>query len=254
MRLKFNIKNELKIALVLLLLFVLIGFSENQNNGVVCKDITVQLKNTHENHYMDEKEVIQLLSRENELLVGASLASLNLRELEQRLLSDRTIEQAQIFTDLKGNMAVSVKLRRPIARIIRNDGPDAYITEDGSIMSISDKYTSRVMLISGPFIHDILKFDNLYDFEKGAKLMKVINYIHHDKFWHAQISQLDIDKKSDIIMLPQVSKQKIEFGQPDDVAHKFKKLKIFYKEILPGKGWNTYDRVNLKYYNQIITE
>jgi cell division protein FtsQ len=254
MRLKINIKNELKITAVLIILFVLIGFSENQNSGVVCKDITVKLQNTRENHYMDEKDVIQLLTRENELLIGASITRLNLRELEQRLKSDRTIERAEIFTDLKGNMAVNVKLRRPIARIIRNDGPDAYVTEDGSIMSVSDKYTSRVMLIGGAFVNVMLKYDNLYDFEQGAQLMRVINHIHHDDFWRAQIAQLNIDKKVDIVMLPQVTRQKIEFGTPDDIAHKFKKLKIFYKEILPGKGWNTYDKVNLKYYNQIITE
>ena len=32
-----------------------------------------------------------------------------------------------------------------------------------------------------------------------------------------------------------------------EVAKKFKKLKLFYKEVLPKKGWNTYSSINLKY-------
>ena len=34
---------------------------------------------------------------------------------------------------------------RPIARIVRNDGPDGYIAEDGTIMPVSEKFTSRVV-------------------------------------------------------------------------------------------------------------
>ncbi len=254
MRLKLNIQNELKVILVLVCLFVLIGFSEVQNQGVVCKNIVVKIYNTHDNHFLDEKDIIHLLGKEGENIVGVSFSRISLRELEQRLLADKTISKTEIFSDLKGNMFVTVELRRPIARIIRNDGPDAYITEDGSIMPVSDKFTSRVMLISGAYANSLLKMDNLYKAERGDKLMDVLNHIHHDKFWKAQIAQLDISKSMDITMLPQVTKQRIEFGEPEAVEHKFKKLKVFYKEILPGKGWNTYDKVNLKYENQIIAE
>ena len=33
---------------------------------------------------------------------------------------------------------------------------------------------------------------------------------------------------------------------------KFKKLELFYKNILPTKGWNYYESVNLKFKNQIV--
>jgi cell division protein FtsQ len=39
-----------------------------------------------------------------------------------------------------------------------------------------------------------------------------------------------------------------------DIEAKFKKIKIFYKEILPAKGWDTYRKVSVKYRNQIICE
>jgi cell division protein FtsQ len=55
-------------------------------------------------------------------------------------------------------------------------------------------------------------------------------------------------------MFPQVGGQLIEFGKPENLELKFKKLRIFYKEILPEKGWNAYERVNLEYEGQIIAE
>jgi len=57
-----------------------------------------------------------------------------------------------------------------------------------------------------------------------------------------------------ITIFPQVGDERIEFGKPDDVQEKFRKLMIFYKEILPRMGWNKYDRVNLEYEGQIVTE
>ncbi|MEJ0057825.1 MAG: hypothetical protein WDN75_20560 [Bacteroidota bacterium] len=57
-----------------------------------------------------------------------------------------------LYGDHKGNLIVSVELRRPIARIVQEDAPDAYISEEGIIMSVSEKFTSRVMIISGRFV------------------------------------------------------------------------------------------------------
>ena len=48
--------------------------------------------------------------------------------------------------------------------------------------------------------------------------------------------------------------QLIEFGKPDNVEVKFKKLMVFYKEILPTRGWTRYERVNLEYEGQVIAE
>ena len=49
-----------------------------------------------------------------------------------------------------------------------------------------------------------------------------------------------------------LAKQKIYFGNTDNMEIKFKKLELFYKNILPTKGWNYYESVNLKFKNQIV--
>ena len=64
-----------------------------------------------------------------------------------------------LYSDLKGNLVVSAELAQTIARIVRNDGPDGYIAEDGTIMPVSDKFTSRVVLISGSYVRQLLKHE-----------------------------------------------------------------------------------------------
>jgi cell division protein FtsQ len=84
--------------------------------------------------------------------------------------------------------------------------------------------------------------------------MEMLLEIRNNDFWKAQISQLDIDAHERISILPQVGDEVIEFGKPNDLESKFRKLMIYYKEILPRMGWNKYKRVNLEYEGQIVAE
>jgi len=232
----------------------LISFSEREQSRIVCKNVIVEISNDHENYFMDEAEVLKLVASMQPGMIGADMEDLILKDIEKKLMTDGHIQDAQLFSDLKGNIVVSVELRRPVARIVRSQGTDAYIAEDGTIMSVSEKYTSRVLLVSGGMSEQLIRVSNIREVDKGEALLELIQYIQEDDFWKAQIAQLDITSGGDVRMLPQVTGQLVEFGKADQIETKFSKLMIFYKKILPQRGWTKYKRVNLEYEGQIIAE
>ncbi len=254
MKLNFNIRNDVKGVLALASLLVLIAFAERETHDTAVKQISIDIDNVEENHFIEEEDVRRLMQFNQQNLIGASMGSISLKEIEKRIKTDKFIEDAELYSDLKGNLLVNVELRRPIARIVRNDGPDAYIAEDGTIMPVSEKFTSRVILVSGSYARQLLSMGNLNYSEEGKLLMELMELIGEDDFWKAQIAQLDIDSKLNVTLFPQVGDELIEFGNPDQAEEKLKKLMIFYKEILPVKGWNKYKRVNLQYEGQIVAE
>jgi cell division protein FtsQ len=254
MKTKINIRKEIKMVLALAALLVLIAFAEREQHDTAVKEIAITIENLNDNHFIDEEDVRKLMQFRHENLIGASVSSINLKEVEKRIKSDKFIEDAELYGDLKGNLLVSVSVRRPIARIVRNDGPDGYIAEDGTIMPVSEKFTSRVVLVSGAYARFLLAQHNLFSTEEGQKLMKLLETIREDEFWNAQVAQLDIDSKGKVDLLMQVGAEKIEFGRAEQIEEKFDKLMIYYKEILPTKGWSKYKRVNLEYEGQIIAE
>ncbi len=253
MKTKLSIRKEIKIAVVLIGLSFLIAFSERKRGGSVCKDIVVELDNLNENHFLDEADVMQLVEGSGQPIKGVGIDRIKLKEIEKKLKYDKHILDAELFDDLKGNLIVNVELRRPIARIVQNDAPDAYIAEDGVVMPVSEKYTSRVVLISGAVKH-LLESEDLNKSEEGKQLMEMIEFINKDKFWKAQVAQLDISRDGKIVIFPQVTGQRVEFGKAENIEVKFKKLMIFYKEILPTRGWTRYERVNLEYEGQVVAE
>ncbi len=254
MKIKFNIKRELKIVAAILVVVTFIAFTERKQDLVSIKDVTVKIYNAENNHFLDESDVMMLTQVNVSNVRGARASEVDLKAIEKKIKKDPFIKEAELYTDLKGNLIVGVELRRPVARIVRNDGPDGYIAEDGTIMPVSDKFTARVMLVSGNFVKTLLRQRNLTQTEEGTRLLSFIKTIRDDEFWNAQIAEMDIDSKGRITLLPQIGDERIEFGAPEDEKAKLRKLKIFYKEVLPKTGWNRFKRVNLEYDGQIVAE
>lgn len=254
MKWKVNIRKEVTVMAALIAVVCLVAFSERKAGNWVCHNIVIELDNETENHFLDEADVLRLVNAGQSTLIGTTMDRIDLKKLEDKLKYDRHILDAEIFGDLKGNLVVKVELRRPVARIVRENAPDAYIAEDGTIMGVSEKYTSRVVLLSGSFTNKLVDSGNMYEIEEGRNIMDMITFINDDRFWKSQVAQMNVEGSGDITIYPQVTGQRVEFGKPENIGSKFRKLMIFYKEILPTRGWTKYERVNLKYEGQIIAE
>ena len=179
--------------------------------------------------------------------------NINFNDLEKKIKSNPHIKKVTLYKDLTGNLNVIVNQFQPIARIIHKNKSKKYFDIDGEIFPTSLGYSHRVLLI---FLTSKINFlnNNLNNTEFGVDLLNMVKYIESDKFLSKIVSEIEVDNYKNIIIRPQISKQKIIFGYPDDLVNKFRKIKIFYDEIAPAKGWNTYSSVNVKYRNQIICD
>jgi cell division protein FtsQ len=254
MKWKLTIKTEIKVAVAIVGISFLIAFGERKQGGSVCSNIIVEMENINENHFLDDADVMQLLDNSGIPIKGTGIDRIKLKQIEAKLKLDKHIQEAQLYGDLKGNLIVKVELRRPMARIVQSEAPDAYIAEDGVIMPVSEKYTSRVTLISGGLMKKLIQSQDLNSTEDGKQILEMIRFVNEEKFWKAQVAQMDIGDDARITIYPQITGQKVEFGKAINIEDKFNKLMIFYKKILPQRGWTRYERVNLEYEGQVIAE
>ena len=91
MKIKLNIKRELKISVALAVLFFFIGFSERKQGAVAVRDIIIKVENVNENQFIDERDVADLMQLSQENMKGATLDRLNLKEIETRIKSNRFV-------------------------------------------------------------------------------------------------------------------------------------------------------------------
>jgi cell division protein FtsQ len=231
----------------------LAGFASSRQNEKICEKISIKIDNEYNNYFIGDKEIKSLLTREGERnLEGISHSKIDLKNLEKRIESNKFVKEADVYKGLDGNIHVYVKQSRPIARII-NTGQDVYVDTEGNILPLSDRYTARVLPITKSA--QIKSLDKgFFQDSLGIAYLDLLRFIENDAFWKAQLAQMHIDNDGKVSFLPQVGEHSIEFGKPVEFDRKFKKLMIFYKEVLPIMGWEKYKRVNIEYEDQIICE
>jgi len=251
---KINIRSEIKLIVLIVLAFSAIAFVERKQDYKKIQELNILIHDEGNNYFLNKEEIHKLITANNsDFIIGSDYADIDLKAIESRVRLNEYVSATQAFKDLSGNLTIEISLCKPIARIIRSDKPDSYICESGKVISTSEKHTPRVLLISGDYL-DPVNSGNLLADSVYQQFFELVKFINKDSFWKAQITQLNIDRKGNIILYPQVTKQYIEFGRAEDIDEKFIKLKYFYKKILPHKGWNHYARVNLEYEHQIICE
>ncbi len=251
---KIRVRAPVKILLAGTAFFLLIGFVENKQHRKICTGIRVNIEDTFDTYFINEEDVRALLTQNGtQRIEGEPFREINLKNLELRLKTNKFVKNCQVYADLTGRLNVNIVQNRPLARVVDPNLPDAYISEDGDVLPLSERFTARVLLLEGAGLKKLLR-GNLQEDSTGRAVFELLKHIDNERFFKALLAQVAVSENGDIQMYPQIGRQVIEFGKPVDIERKFEKIRIFYRRILPARGWNRYRRVSVAYGNQIVCE
>ncbi|MDF2156849.1 cell division protein [Algoriphagus sp. CAU 1675] len=250
---KARLKKSMAFLLLSAILVGFIGFVEKQSLYKTYQGTQISIKGVSGVYFVEEEEIEQIIkSAFPSLKVGLMLEEVPLKELERRIAGHPFVKSAEVTLGQKGILNVSIQQYQPIARIARPYASDGYITTEGKVIPTSPSYTSRVLILEGKLAERMIEKGNVE--VEMPEVMELIKYITEDDFWNAQITEVELNSTTDIRLHQQVGRQVIEFGDALDLEDKFERIQIFYKEILPRKGWDAYKRVSVKFKDQIVCE
>jgi|GEM_PF-180197 len=238
----------------------LLGFVIIQQKNKRCQGIVIQLDEQAEYPFFTEDDIKNLVNNNNtDQIEDILFEKINLQTIETRVLKNRLIKKCQAYRDLFGHLVVIIEQQKPIGRLVGYSGENqlltasqgGYLTETGELVPLSSRFAARVILVSGDFFKNPKK--NLHS-ENGQRLVELLKIIQKDPLWKAQLTELTVLADGEITIQPLVGQYQIEFGLPDNIDKKLKKLSIFYNTILPLKNWERYKRVSVKFKNQIVCE
>jgi cell division protein FtsQ len=116
-------------------------------------------------------------------------------------------------------------------------------------MPLSDKLSARVPVFTG--FSDAKKL-NAADSTLLNNVREMANYIISDSFWMAQVAQVDITPERNLEMIPVIGNHLVRFGNADNINKKFRRLFIFYKQVLSKTGFDKYKLVDVQYDGQVV--
>ncbi len=232
----------------------LVSFSNERQANKICKKVNIKIDNEYNNYFLSESEVLALITRNGtQPLAGMKKEEIDLKQLEMRIKSHKFVKAAEVSSDLEGNVNVVIQQNRPIARLLSADR-DVYVDENGEQLPLSVHYTANVLPVTSSLKSVKKPTDTFFQDSAGKAYLSLLQFVEKDDFWNAQLAYMHIDARGKVSFLTQVGDHKIEFGMPNHFEEKFRKLFIFYKEVLPVVGWEKYHRLNVEYKDQIICE
>src|SRR5690606_34773823 len=198
-----------------------------------------------EQSFIAREDIDKLLFEKHGEIVGKTLSSLPIHQIEQDLQAIPFIEKALVSIDMNGLLTINIKQREAILRVINANGQDFYLDRNAVKIPLSSHYAPNVLVANG-FITEAFG-ESLDSIQTPLLegLYETAKFIQADSIWNDQIEQLYVNLDRDIEMVPRVGKHQIILGNADSLQVKFDKLLLFYKHVAPSVGWDTYKTVNL---------
>lgn len=221
-------------------LIIVLTFASTKLGEVKCRGLQVVVEDTGENAFIDENEVLKVIQRGYGDLKDVPVIQVDKDSMERVLVKNSVIKSAQVYYSLDGYFHVEITQRTPVLRVMSGDG--YYIDEDGKVMPLSGKYTSRVIVATG----------NISKKFACNRLFPFVMELRNDEFWDALVEQIVVSPGQEISLVPKVGNFRIIVGTLEGIDKKMENLRLFLKEGIALKGWNVYKEINLKFDNQIV--
>ncbi len=239
------------IGFLFLIIFVIgtLAFTSIESRNIMCSDIEVVF-DKDEAINIDKERLVKLVKTTDGKIFSKTLDEINSEVFEGEIEKIPAILKADVYKLMvnekgtyKGVLVVKVKHREPVMRVITSNG-SYYLDKFGVRIPVSSSYTTNVLVASGSIS------------EKFAveKLLPFTLYIENDDFWNAQIEQIYVEEDGDVLLTPLVGGHIIELGEVDNYSEKLHVMSEFYKQVLAKNNWDKYEKISLKYNNQVVAK
>lgn len=185
--------------------------------------------------------VSEELARYPKKIVGVPAHQINTSEIEQFLSKYNNFESVNCLVSPRGKLVVNIVPLIPVMRVFFDDN-SYYINKEGKHVVSNAEFFSEVPIVSGSFNRNF----------KPQSLLPVVNYIRKDALLSELVSMIVARDADNIILVPRIRNHVINFGDTTRLDEKKRALTLFYRQVMPYKGWEEYDTISVKFQGQVV--
>ncbi len=212
-----------------------------KSQGELCTSVEVQVINADSTSFVTPQGVLSDLEHQGLNFKGKPMSQINASSVEEALSKSPYLEFADIVKCQNGRLLIRVSQLLPVLRVFDGDN-SYYVNRAGKHMDASLYYHSDVPVVQGHFTRKY----------PATRLLPLIDYVSSDSVLNSLVTMYCMRDTNNIIIVPQISGHVINMGNVRDFENKFAKLKLFYREVMPKRGWDAFDTISVKWDHQIV--
>ena len=223
----------------------------NTGNSGTCDGVKVAYASGGNGTYVRPSDALRWLGFTSPASVqGKPLKELDLRALERRLEKDPWVADAELYIDRNRTLHVQIREREPVARIFTTEGLTFFIDSSMGMIPVNPSHTPRVTVFTSLPVNG--RAWSRRDSLLMAEVRDIAQNIASDSILSALVEQVDSDPVKGFVLVPKMGEHAIFIGDGRDLSDKFRRLKIFYRQVLSRTGWSMYRELDLRFQGQIV--
>jgi len=216
-----------------------------------CTDVRITYALPQGGKYVDSLRIASLLGGNGlQHCIGKPLQQLDLNHMEQSLEKDAWIRDADIYLDRAHVLHIRIEEQQPVARIFTRMGHSFYIDSLLKRIPLNPLYAERLPVFTGMPVS--LSGQQARDTQHLRQAWEIVRYLQSDPLSMAMVDQADFEATLGFVLTPKLGDHRIILGYSTDIADKFRRLRIFYKQVMTQTGWNSYQEIDLRFQGQVV--
>ena len=235
------IQNIILLILATLLVAGVI-WARSRKTNEVCQRVTVQIVNKDSTVCVTEQGVQTELAQSGIKVIGKPMWQINAARIEEVLGHSEYLENVECVKATDGELIIRASQLVPVMRVFENDGSSYYVNAAGKRMNATAIYHSDVPVVQGHFTKQF----------PATRLLPLVKYVEGDSLLRTLVTMYSMRDSNNIFLVPSIYGHVVNIGGVNGFEQKFDKLKLFYREVMPAKGWETYDTISVKWNHQVV--
>ncbi len=236
-------KRKLKIIKVIFgvaLLICLISFTVIKNASRTVNKIDVAFVQPVDNYFINDESIREIINKDGKDILKQSLREVNVKEIEQKVSESPFVDSVQVSKDINGHLRLDIKANSAVARIktLKNE---FYLTTKGGKMPLSKLNSADVILVSGD-----VKPNEYEDLSKFVQALKADDLLKNHIIAIQKVGQRSFN------LIVNTGNYYIELGTLNNFEQKLHNLKLFYNQYIDFIGTEDYEKLSLKFVNQVV--
>lgn len=224
-------------ALLLAGLGVIGGFWLDQNTRISGVEF-------RQNHFTPEQDLLGVIDPPE----GELADSIDVSGMFASLKSLPYVDDVSLSMNRRGILTFTVREHEPLAMLV-NGSQRSYVSRSGVVLPLIPGKASDVPLVYGFSAGapaDTLQSDSF------RQVSDFLQEARENEFGWITISEVTWNEREGVVALSHENGVRLVFGQ-DQFRERLRNWEAFYGEVVAVKGIGSFNRIDLRFRNQIVT-
>ena len=222
------------------LLLAGIFYGKGKANAEVCRAVDILIANADSTTFVNPTGLMNELKDLGINPVGKRMGDIDAARIERQLTLSEYVENVECVKAPGGRLLIYASQMVPVMRVFDGDR-SYYVNRSGKKMAAIANYHSDVPVVEGHF-----------DKYSPLNLLPLIEYVEGDSLLRSLVTMYCVRDSDNILIVPSISGHVVNLGSADNYQRKLQKLLLFYREVMPAKGWEHYDTISVKWDHQVV--